>query len=331
MVYYTHAVILLTKGLFWLGRHILDLTGLRFGRLVVKKFHHRDRDTWWECICDCGRTTIVRTNHLRSGNTSSCGCYLVDSHIVHGDANTRLYHIWINMKARCCNPNHPRYKDYGGRGITICSEWREDFQNFKDWALNKGGYSDHKSIDRIDNNKRECGYSPENCRFTNDVVQANNKNNNYRLTMDGRTQTLSEWAREYGIHPKTLQSRIVRSGWSIKDALTRDVVKEDKPIKFNGESHTVKEWADLLGISDITLRYRLVHWTVEKALTTPLCTACSRDTAKRYEYNGEILPLKALCAKYGKPYRSVLARLKEGWKIEDAIELPPRSKKPERK
>ncbi|MDL2301830.1 hypothetical protein LJC58_05685, partial [Lachnospiraceae bacterium OttesenSCG-928-D06] len=95
---------------------------------------------------------------------------------------SRLYHIWCNMKARCNNPNHTYYANYGGRGITVCDEWN-DFLSFRDWALDNG-YSDTLTIDRIETDN---GYSPENCRWVTMKIQENNRTNNRRITFDGIT------------------------------------------------------------------------------------------------------------------------------------------------
>lgn len=108
------------------------------------------------------------------------------------------------MKARCYNPNTAAYKDYGGRGITICGQWLHDYQAFKEWSLDNG-YSDDKSIDRIDNSG---DYEPTNCRWVDGFAQANNRRSNRVYTIDDETHTLTEWARIRGINPKTLFSRV---------------------------------------------------------------------------------------------------------------------------
>ena len=163
---------------------ILDLTGRKFSSLsVIKKSDEiKCGNVMWECQCDCGNTTLVTSYNLRSGRIGSCGCQKAklttekttgenNPNYKHNLRNTKLYTIWAMIKQRCSNPNHKNYKDYGGRGITICEEWSNDVQVFYDWSM-KNGYEEGLTIDRIDNDK---GYSPDNCRWTTMKVQRKNQ------------------------------------------------------------------------------------------------------------------------------------------------------------
>lgn len=162
-----------------------DLTGQRFGRLVVigRAGSDKSNHALWKCRCDCGEIRVVCSGNLLRGMTESCGCFKVDRlkkrNIVHGKRQSRLYGIWINMKKRCSNPIVHNYHRYGGRGITVCDEWMHDFQAFYNWAMENGYDEDAPkgqcTIDRIDNDK---GYSPDNCRWVDAKTQNNNKSNN---------------------------------------------------------------------------------------------------------------------------------------------------------
>ena len=170
---------------------IIDLTDRRFGKLVVlsRADNHRTPNgrthVMWNCKCDCGRLTTIKADSLRNGHTKSCGCLHDErcrqiglkpsANAKHRASHSRLYHVWNGMIQRTTNKNRNRYKDYGGRGITVCPEWR-DFTSFQNWAMNNG--YDPKAefgkctIDRIDNDK---GYSPDNCRWVDMKTQSQNK------------------------------------------------------------------------------------------------------------------------------------------------------------
>lgn len=127
---------------------------------------------------------------------------------------TRLGRIWNNIKKRCYNPRHESYKYYGAKGVKVCDEWIHDFDAFKDWAMSHG-YTDDKSIDRIDSNG---DYNPDNCRWATAKQQANNRSDNHMITYDGTTMTMMEWAEHLNINFKTLTRRIY-CGWPVEKAL----------------------------------------------------------------------------------------------------------------
>lgn len=168
-----------------MGRYI-DLTGQRFGRLIVTGSvpnpSKTNRAKRWRCVCDCGNCITTRGDGLRSGRTVSCGCYREEQRLKavtkHGGHNTRLYTAWNNMLSRCVYKNAKNNKDYGGRGISVCEEWLE-FENFRDWAM-ANGYTDNLTIERknVDGN-----YEPGNCTW----VTAQEQMFNTRIPQDNKS------------------------------------------------------------------------------------------------------------------------------------------------
>lgn len=135
---------------------------------------------------------------------------------MHGESRTRLYKRWLWMRKRCNDKNDPKNYRYGGRGITVCSEWENSYLAFKQWAMSHG-YSDELTLDRIDNDK---GYSPDNCRWVNSKIQNNNRSDNILITYMGKTQSLHAWTDELNLPYHAVWQRINRCGWSIEKAFT---------------------------------------------------------------------------------------------------------------
>lgn len=254
-----------------------DLTGMKFNRLKIieRAENNKYNRSQWLCKCDCGNTIVVSGNALLKNNTKSCGCLRDEScrkskNKTHGMADTRIFHCWSAMKDRCYNKHNPAYKNYGGRGVTVCDEWLHDFQAFYDWSM-AHGYIDDLTIDRKDVNGNYC---PENCRWITKDEQARNKRTNRYIEYNGERKTIAEWARISGIDRSILRGRIDR-GWSMEKAMSTpsgSIWSNRKKITFNGKTHTIPEWAKIIGINGCTLRDRLTRrgWSVERALTEPV-------------------------------------------------------------
>lgn len=208
-----------------------DIMGQRFGRLVALGPINRTPrgEIMWLCQCDCGKTTNVRRNHLTTGNTQSCGCLKTDILITrlttHGKGRNILYKLWSRIKQRCTNPNHPRYADWGGRGIGADNKWLDDFGAFYDHIITLPNFGrDSYTLDRIDNND---GYFPGNVRWASKTQQSRNSRHIHLLSHNGKTRCLTEWAEEVGINAKSLTTRL-RAGWSVEKALTTPVRKQTR-------------------------------------------------------------------------------------------------------
>lgn len=201
-----------------------NLIGKKFGRLKVIKYVGKDENKQriWLCKCDCGKEKRVSTRYLTSGDTKSCGCLLSDTsreyysklNKTHGMTHTRLYTKWRGMIDRCYNKNTNGYNNYGGRGIKVCDEWKNNFENFYDWAI-KTGYKDGLTIDRINVNE---DYSPSNCKWATVKEQANNKRNNCYLDYKGEKRTLKQWSEKLNVKYATLKCRKDK-GWKNEEIL----------------------------------------------------------------------------------------------------------------
>lgn len=218
--------------------NVKDLSGQRFGRLVVQRLLGKDANgaAVWECRCDCGNFCPVRASCLKNGQ-QSCGCLRDERARKHGMSASPEYRCWDAMIDRCHRPTCQAYRLYGERGIQVCSEWRESFEQFyQDMGSRPGkGYS----LERIDNNSHYCR---ENCRWATTTEQANNRRTSRRLTFEGQTLTIKEWATKKGIKEVTLRRRL-RCGWTVADALTKEaVVGRERLVLAPCRSAEYKAW-----------------------------------------------------------------------------------------
>lgn len=297
-----------------------DMDGKKFGRLTVISKHPESKKGEYLCICDCGNLVKVESFRLRSGCTKSCGCLrreqIGNLNRTHGESGTRLYGIWADMKKRCYNPNAHAYDRYGGRGITMCDDWKESYESFHNWALSNG-YSDRLSIDRINN---DSGYSPDNCRWADSKTQGSNRSDNHHIIWNGVDHTLSEWGEILHIDCRTLCSRIKR-GWPT-DKVLGEPLAEIHPrryIVWNGEEHTLAEWSRILGINKNTLFKRFsCGWSVDDAFTKSI----RESPDPLISWNGEAHTISQWARILGINKGTLRKRFINGWSVEDALTKP---------
>lgn len=194
----------------------VDLTNQQFGRLTVLAKYPEKKNNYvlWECRCTCDskKITLVTTGNLTSGHTKSCGCLGMEARTRSGMSRSPEYDIWKQIKQRCYNRNHDAYHNYGGRGITVCDEWKESFEAFyRDIGPRP---SPEHSIDREDN---ELGYSKSNCRWSTKEEQANNRRTNRLYEFDGEKRTLMQWCKELRLDYSAMYYRL-SLGMDFEDA-----------------------------------------------------------------------------------------------------------------
>ena len=229
-----------------MSRKINDLTNNQFGRLTVIERARKESKTkraHWKCSCTCGGTVIVRSSHLLDGNVKSCGCLQKEAvrerSITHGMTHAPEYGSWRAMIRRCYDEKMIGYDRYGGRGITVCEEWRNSFEVFFH-DMGSRPSLDH-SIDRKDNDK---GYYKDNCRWSTSKQQANNRKNSLFFEHNDERRTLPEWCLILELNYHLVRRRI-RYGQSFEEAIS--------PIKsintsFDGLIKPLHIWCEFLGL-----------------------------------------------------------------------------------
>jgi len=202
----------------------IDMAGKIFGRWTVLSYVG---DSKWKCRCECGCEKAVEGKSLRRGISQGCiSCHTRTRPATkHGGKHTRLYNIWCGMKTRCYNVNDVVYPRYGGRGITICDEWRADFDAFRDWSV-ANGYTDSLTIDRYPDNSGN--YEPGNCRWATYAEQSRNHSRNRPIEFRGRTVLICDLAAEVGLPQDILKNRILRYGWDVERAVSEPVAERIK-------------------------------------------------------------------------------------------------------
>lgn len=223
----------------------------------------------------------------------------------------REYSSWLSAFHRCYTPSNPSFRNYGGRGIEMSPEWKDDFaQFFADMGERPPGYT----LGRICN---DGNYSAENCRWETWRQQANNKRDNHRVTINGVTDTLANWVRVYGADRPRVAARL-REGWTPERALTEPSAHPPITITFDGHTRNLREWSAITKITTNQLYLRVRRgWPPERILRTP-------PKPWLVTWNGQTLTLEAWSKQTGIKYRTLYNRMCKGWNIKDVLSAPVR-------
>jgi len=201
-----------------------NLTGKTFTRLTVIRRGENTNNghVKWECQCSCGNKVNVEARSLKTKNTMSCGCLKKEldktKTYKHGMTGTPEYKVWDAMKGRCLCLTNKRFKDYGGRDITVCAKWEKSFVNF---YKDVGPRPKNHTLERIDNNK---GYYPENVKWATQKEQANNTRQNHLINLHGWIMSIAQWATFSGVRQGTIRNRLY-PGWPAEKAIFKPIDK----------------------------------------------------------------------------------------------------------
>lgn len=242
--------------------------GKKYGKWTVVSFSHRDKysQKLYTCECECGTKKVLPIHSLVNGHNTQCRkC----AHTKHGLCHTRIYKIYKNIIQRCENPRRDHYKNYGGRGIKICEEWRNNPLSFYKWAVSNG-YQDWLTIDRIDVNGDYC---PENCRWVDRKTQANNKRTNKCIFYKSERYTIAEFAEKFNINKNTIQCRLKNKPDNIENLISPPKIGKPRVgLTINGETKSIIEWCKIYNKKKTTVinRIKLYGYSPLEALTKPL-------------------------------------------------------------
>lgn len=195
---------------------VINLEGIRFGKLKVLSFAYcKNRKSYWNCVCDCGKNKIARSDSLKDGNLKSCGCLQYEHAIItHNKSNSKLYQVYYSMKNRCYNEKDKNFKYYGGKKVSVYTDWLNDFMLFYDWSI-ENGYIEGLTLDRINVNGN---YEPSNCRWITQQNQANNTTRNRKYEINGEILNITQLSKKYNVNRNTLNYRLNQE-WELELAL----------------------------------------------------------------------------------------------------------------
>lgn len=306
--------------------------GDRFGKLTVIREVEPNitpcgtKQRKFLCRCECGNEVVRLRSTLVNGAKSSCGCEplpiaKLNKKYESGTTDSYLYTTWCGMRQRCNNPNSSSYPRYGGRGISVCDEWNNDFLAFKKWAKENGARKG-LTIDRINN---DGDYCPDNCRWADLIVQANNKRTNRIITYNGESHTVMEWSRLTGIQEGTIRSRLDKYGCTIGQALGFEEYEVQKShlVEYNGEIHTISEWGRITGISPMLIGHRIAQYGFSVGEALGFVEHDYKAKPKSITYQGETHNLTEWGEITGLSRRSIANRLKNGCSVAQSLGYEP--------
>lgn len=226
-----------------LGPRFVDLSDKCYGSVKVLSYHGLDKrgQALWKCQCGlCGSDFIARSYGLRTGEVKSCGCLVTKGHTTKGLSYTKIYDRWHRIKQRCYNPNHRSYPDYGGRGIYMCDEWKDDPQAFYNWAT-ETGFSPELTIERIDN---DGPYAPWNCKWVTQSDQAVNRRSTRYICDGEETLSIARFCCKYDLYPQFISNR-ERNKWTL-NAIVHDIKHPELQLTKRGDMYYDKDGFTML-------------------------------------------------------------------------------------
>lgn len=266
----------------------------RFGKLtVIKRDETRtDNRRYYICKCDCGKIVTAEGSALTNGHTKSCGCLKLEtkSNLRHGLRHTRIYNVWRNMRRRCFNPKDKGFKNYGGRGITVCPEWAgaDGFKAFYEYVSKLEHFGEEGySLDRINVNGN---YEIGNLRWATDAEQRRNRTDNHYVEVGGETMIISDLSKVTGIRIPTLTRRL-KFNANDEQLLSKNRVDALR-YEINGKWFTIKEIAEIVGVNKSAIVSRIQHGATGEDLLKParprkFLTAEDRAEVKRLYIKGD--------------------------------------------